>query len=323
MLETEQGPEAEGRLGNLQELLNAAADAAERGDTLAEFLDHAALVADSDALDEAAQISLLTMHNAKGLEWPAVYIAGLEEGLFPHSRSRDNDDALEEERRLCYVALTRAQKKLTLSWARMRRRYGGGAPEPTLPSRFLEEIPRELTERLDDNGRPDRVDLFVERREVRDTVKKSLFTGKTYNSVDNISQFFSERGMPAPQGFKRPSAGGSAPSPLPPSLPVAARPAAGGGKLLQMPLIPRESGPSQDSPQAGRPAAAPVAFGTARPIRAKKPFGAGSVVEHAKYGRGTVLRREGDGDDAKLTISFPKHGLKKLIEKFAGLKIES
>ena len=240
MLETEQGPEAEGRLGNLQELLNAAADAAERGDTLAEFLDHAALVADSDALDEAAQISLLTMHNAKGLEWPAVFIAGLEEGLFPHSRSRDNDDALEEERRLCYVALTRAQKKLTLSWARMRRRYGGGAPEPTLPSRFLEEIPRELTERLDDNGRPDRVDLFVERREVRDTVKKSLFTGKTYNSVDNISQFFSERGMPAPQGFQRPSAGGSAPSPIPPSLSVAAKPAAGGGKLLQMPLRIRQ-----------------------------------------------------------------------------------
>ena len=331
MLEADQGPEAEGRLGNLQELLNAAADSTERGDTLAEFLDHAALVADSDALDEKAQISLLTMHNAKGLEWPAVFIAGLEEGLFPHSRSRDNEEALEEERRLCYVALTRAQKKLTLSWARMRRRYGGGAPEATLPSRFLKEIPKELTERLDDNGSPDRVDLFVERREVRDTVKKNLFTGKTYNSVDNISQFFSERGMPGPQGFMRPTGAGAPPlsgakagaAPLAtPEVPAAR---ATGGKLLQMPLIPRESGPSQSAPPPQVAARPPVAFGGAArlPVRAKRPFGAGSVVDHPKYGRGTVLRREGDGDDAKLTISFPGHGLKKLIEKFAGLKIES
>ena len=348
VLETDQGPEAEGRLGNLQELLNAAADATERGDTLAEFLDHAALVADSDALDEKAQISLLTMHNAKGLEWPAVFIAGLEEGLFPHSRSRDNEEALEEERRLCYVALTRAQKKLTLSWARMRRRYGGGAPEPTLPSRFVDEIPKELTERLDDKGSPDRVDLFVERREVRDTVKKSLFTGKTYNSVDNISQFFSERGMPAPKGFMRPPAaggaqGGTRSAQAPPSVgagrpavaqvapPTGDRPPASssGGKLLQMPLIPRESQPSTAVEKSVKPppvpSAGPLTFGSPPPrvVGRMKKVVSGMVVEHPRYGRGTVVRREGDGDDAKLTISFPGHGLKKLIEKFAGLKIES
>ena len=313
MLEAEQGPEGEARLGNLQELLNAAADSVERSDTLADFLDHAALVADSDALDEKAQVSLLTMHNAKGLEWPAVFVAGLEEGLFPHSRSKDNEDALEEERRLCYVALTRAQKKLTLSWARMRRRYGGGAPEPTLPSRFLEEIPKHLTERLDDSGSPERVDLFVERREVRDTVKKNLFTGKTYNSVDNISQFFSERGMPAPRGISRTSGPpAAAPAPVPAQRPSAP---GSGGKLLQMPLIPREE---MDS---GRP---PVRAPEVRTVTVrKKPFGPGSVVEHRVYGRGTVLRREGDGEDAKLTINFPGHGLKKLVEKFAGLKIES
>lgn len=327
MLETEQGVEAEGRLGNLQELLNAAADSTERGDTIAEFLDHAALVADSDALDEKAQISLLTMHNAKGLEWPSVYIAGMEEGLFPHSRSRDNEEALEEERRLCYVALTRAQKRLTLTWARVRRRYGGGAPEPTLPSRFLEEIPRQLTERLDDNGRPDRVDLFVERREVRDTAKKNLFTGKTYNSVDNISQFFSERGMPAPQGFTRPgSAGGAQPQgpegPIGPT-PVPVQRPAQGGKVLQMPLIPGESMRQPLGVAPVRPAMAAVGGGPPKVVRAKKAFGAGSVVEHPRYGRGTVVRREGEGDDAKLTVSFPGHGLKKLIEKFAGLKIES
>jgi DNA helicase-2/ATP-dependent DNA helicase PcrA len=343
MLEVDKSPEAEGRLSNLQELLNAAADSAERGDTLGDFLDHAALVADSDALDEKAQISLLTMHNAKGLEWPTVFIAGMEEGLFPHSRSRDSDEALEEERRLCYVALTRAQKKLVLSWAQMRRRYGGGAPEPTIPSRFLEEIPKHLTERLDDKGERDRVDLFTERREVRDTVKKNLFTGKTYNSVDNISQFFSDRGMPPPRGLSggvgnRPAAGPPVPTPPPITRPAGQSGAAGGGgKLLQMPLIGREAGLDGPSPRQVHGPKVPLPDGRgsnrgplvsqSRPFGApppkKKPFGPGSVVEHPRYGRGTVLRREGDGDDAKLTVTFPGHGLKKLFEKFAGLKIES
>ena len=98
----------------------------ERGEGAADFLDHAALVADADALDEQAQVSLLTLHNAKGLEFPIVFLAGLEEGLFPHSRSLDSPALMEEERRLCYVGMTRAEKRLFLSWARSRRRFGGG-----------------------------------------------------------------------------------------------------------------------------------------------------------------------------------------------------
>ncbi len=89
MLEADDSPDAESRLENLDELMNAAAEAAERGEGIAEFLDHAALVSDADQLDERAQVSLLTLHNAKGLEFPVVFIAGLEEGLFPHSRSLD------------------------------------------------------------------------------------------------------------------------------------------------------------------------------------------------------------------------------------------
>ena len=103
MLEQDGTPESENRMGNVQELVNAAADAAERGESLTDFLDHAALVADADGLDEQAQVSLLTMHNAKGLEFPLVFIAGMEEGLFPHSRSNNSEAELEEERRLCYV----------------------------------------------------------------------------------------------------------------------------------------------------------------------------------------------------------------------------
>ncbi len=148
MLKADTSPEAESRIGNLEELLNAAAEAAERGETAAEFLDHAALVADSDALDEQAAVSLLTIHNAKGLEFPNVFLAGLEEGIFPHSRSLLSEAAMEEERRLCYVGMTRAEKRLYVTWARYRRRFGGGQPEVCLPSRFLNEVPPSLREKL-------------------------------------------------------------------------------------------------------------------------------------------------------------------------------
>ncbi|MDE3198869.1 MAG: UvrD-helicase domain-containing protein, partial [Acidobacteriota bacterium] len=103
MLEQENTEEANARIDNLNELMNAAAEAVERGETVAEFLDHAALVADSDGLDETSLVTLMTIHNAKGLEFPVVFMAGMEEGLFPHSRSLNSEGAMEEERRLCYV----------------------------------------------------------------------------------------------------------------------------------------------------------------------------------------------------------------------------
>ena len=329
MLKGDVSPEAESRLGNLEELVNAAAEASERGETPADFLDHAALVADSDALDEQAAVSLLTIHNAKGLEFPNVFLAGLEEGIFPHSRSLNTEAAMEEERRLCYVGMTRAEKRLYVTWARYRRRFGGGQPEVCLPSRFLNEIPPSLREKLSPYSQPhtDEVDLFSEQFDVRESVKRNLYTGRTYNSVENISQFFAERGMPPPSGLtRRPQEGAGKASDGKSARAAANVPSVeskSSGQSLQRPVAP-----AQDRSQ--RPAASPTVTPASRftpptkagAARATGKLGSGSVIRHPKYGRGTVLRREGDGEDAKLTISFPGHGLKKIVERYAGIKVD-
>lgn len=267
MLESDHDPESESRLANLAELVNAAVEATERGEGISDFLDHAALVADSDSLDVRAKVSLLTLHNAKGLEFPIVFLAGLEEGLFPHSRSLDSKAAMEEERRLCYVGMTRAEERLFLTNARYRRRYGGGQPEPSIPSRFLKEVPVALVQDLNPKK------TYPDSRQERAAPRPNPYTGKTYNSVENVQKFFAERGMPVPSAVK----------PNPVVKPVSTPPRAPAGK---------------------------------------KGLRTGATVRHPKYGIGTVLRREGEGDDAKLTVSFQGYGLKKLVEKFAGIQEE-
>ncbi|MDQ2712444.1 MAG: UvrD-helicase domain-containing protein [Acidobacteriota bacterium] len=328
MLKSDVSPEAESRLGNIEELVNAALEASERGESASDFLDHAALVADSDALDEQAVVSLLTIHNAKGLEFANVFLAGLEEGIFPHSRSLNTEAAMEEERRLCYVGMTRAEKRLYVTWARYRRRFGGGQPEACLPSRFLNEIPQSLREKLSPFSEPhtEEVDLFSEQHDVRESAKRNLYTGRTYNSVENIAQFFAERGMPPPSGFtRRPAAPTAASGPAPaapvstPTSKPAATPVPNGGRATQQPLMPA-SAASSYSPRVTPANSVP------RPARMAGPkaggIRSGSVIQHSKYGRGTVLRREGDGEDAKLTISFPGYGLKKIVEKYAGMIVD-
>ena len=99
-------------------------------------------LADTDDYDERSQITLMSLHAAKGLEFPLVFLSGLEEGLFPHSRTMLQPDDVEEERRLCYVGMTRAMDQLILTRAVYRRRYGTDLPEASVPSRFLEEVPR-------------------------------------------------------------------------------------------------------------------------------------------------------------------------------------
>ena len=105
-------------------------------------------MSDADSYSAEARVTLMTLHAAKGLEFPLVFLAGMEEGLFPHSRTFTDPTGLEEERRLCYVGMTRAMDTLVMTRARYRRRYGSDMPEASIPSRFLEEVPGRLVEDL-------------------------------------------------------------------------------------------------------------------------------------------------------------------------------
>jgi DNA helicase II / ATP-dependent DNA helicase PcrA len=279
-LEEEDTPEAYSRIENLRELVNAAMDSRDRGETLDQFLDHAALVSDADAYDERAQITLMTLHAAKGLEFPLVFLCGLEEGLFPHSRTFLQPDDIEEERRLCYVGMTRAMDTLILSRAVYRRRYGTDLPEASVPSRFLSEIPPQLVEELGTSrsaaaGRT-RVSVPHEQAHYayededqsanwaasgHGKTAPAAYSGRSYNSIENIAEFFASR-----------------------------------GKKFSVAKLPVEE------------------------PKGRKGFRPGQRVRHPKYGEGTVYQREGEGEEAKITVQFPRFGLKKLVEKYAQLE---
>ena len=145
-LRAERTIEAQGRLENLEELVGVAReyDATAEAPSVEEFLQQVALFSEQDALrDDEGVVTLMTLHNAKGLEFGIVFMIGCEDGVFPHSRAIEAGD-LEEERRLCYVGVTRAKRELYLTFARARTLYG--ARDWNLPSRFIDEIPDELTD---------------------------------------------------------------------------------------------------------------------------------------------------------------------------------
>jgi DNA helicase-2/ATP-dependent DNA helicase PcrA len=293
-LEAEASPESFSRIENLKELANAAHDAEERGETLAEFLDHAALASDTDQYDPEARVTLMTLHAAKGLEFPLVFLAGMEEGLFPHSRTLMNPEELEEERRLCYVGMTRAMNTLVLTRAHYRRRYGNDAPEGTVPSRFLEEVPPGLVENL--GGRSGAWSTpaysYGASRRAQGSNQFNDFEGRHYNYEDES------------QEAQAPARAAVAPK----------------GKAADMGSIDNIARFFGGKPIAGKPG------GFVRP-RMDIPAATGASglrkgqrVRHAKYGDGTILVREGDGENAKLTVMFNQHGMKKLVEKFANLQ---
>jgi DNA helicase-2/ATP-dependent DNA helicase PcrA len=286
-LKTENSDEAEARLENLQELVNAAVDYdKQEGEGLRDFIDHAALVSDTDQYKRDAPVTLMTMHAAKGLEFPLVFIVGLEDGLFPHSRSATDPAELEEERRLCYVAITRAERFLYVTHAMKRRVYGEEMASE--PSQFLNEMPLDLMEDLSRGNSWlafARSSATLENKHAAsalrgDARERTKFTGKTYDSVDSIAEFFRKRGQ----------------------------------------TLGSSDYKSQTDPTIKRRAASASNAGTSNSSSGSGDFTPGSHVRHPKYGRGLVLRREGTGDSAKLTVSFPGFGQKKLIEKYAGLE---
>jgi DNA helicase-2/ATP-dependent DNA helicase PcrA len=195
-LKAERTDEADARIENLQELVNAAVDYDELGAAgLGEFIDHSALVSDTDQYKRDVAVTLLTAHSAKGLEFPVVFIVGLEDGLFPHSRALKGTDQseLEEERRLCYVAITRAEKFLYVTHAMKRRVYGEEMASE--PSQFLNEMPLEMIDDLSlgkswlsfARGESGDQSLSDNRKE------RKQYTGKTYNSAESIAEFFKLR----------------------------------------------------------------------------------------------------------------------------------
>jgi DNA helicase-2/ATP-dependent DNA helicase PcrA len=300
-LEAEASPEAFSRIENLKELANAAHDAEVRGETLAEFLDHAALASDTDQFDPNARVTLMTLHAAKGLEFPLVFLAGLEEGLFPHSRTLMNPEELEEERRLCYVGMTRAMNTLILTRAHYRRRYGNDSPEMSVPSRFLEEVPSQLVENLGGRSPAWSVPAYGNGRGYgagRRQGQSSEYESRHYNYEDESQEAPKLSSSQKPPPRSKGQEGGEG------SIDNIARFFGGRG------VKPGSFGRT----------------GTSRPkMDIPQPTGAaglkkGQRVRHGKYGEGTVLMREGEGDDAKLTVLFPQHGMKKLMEKFANLQ---
>ena len=145
MLNQEQTKESENRFENLMEFIGVAMEFEKENadNTLADFLDSIALVSDVDKLDDSEEaVTLMTMHSAKGLEFEVVFLVGMEEGLFPSKRSIEEDDAVEEERRLCYVGITRAKKKLYITNTKKRTLYG--TTTFSMPSRFIDELPSEV-----------------------------------------------------------------------------------------------------------------------------------------------------------------------------------
>lgn len=292
MLRSENSDEAQARIENLEELVNAAVDYdKQEAEGLRDFIDHAALVSDTDKFDRNAAVTLMTVHAAKGLEFPIVFLVGLEDGIFPHSRSINDPSQLEEERRLAYVAITRAERVLYITHSLRRRVYGEELAAE--PSQFLNEMPLDLIQDLTpsknswlsfarssavQNAKQTAKILRGEENQIEKP--RSTYSGKTYNNSDAIAEFFKKKGVNAPPTIQKQTTA------------FDNLKAAGSDKS------------KTDSPKS----------------RIENGFVPGTHVRHAKYGKGLVLRREGTGDNVKLTVSFPGFGQKKLIEKFANLE---
>jgi DNA helicase-2/ATP-dependent DNA helicase PcrA len=310
--------DGEDRWANLLELRSVTTryDDLTPEDALDRLLEETALVADQDSYEGGADaVTMITLHAAKGLEFPIVFIAGLEEGVFPHSRALDDEKELEEERRLAYVGITRAKRRLYLSHAWRRATWGMG--QMSVPSRFLFEIPAALMEgpRLD--GGPDEADAGLE--------LDLVFGGRR---VSRLGTPIRAGGGAYRQGSGRPGAPPPGES-FQPTRDLAARReafAAGArsGSLArqQTPWDDEAADPDSDAEPAATPAAV-----RARPDRPVIPgerhYRDGDRVRHARWGDGIVVTSKLTRSDEEVTVAFrdPVVGRKTMLASLANLDI--
>ncbi len=326
-LEESDEEDAEARIENIEEFINKAIAYEESHDepTLSEFLEEVALVADIDGVSEDEnKVLLMTMHSAKGLEFPHVYIAGMEDGVFPSYMTITADDPaeIEEERRLAYVGITRAKKDLTLTCARARMLRG--ETQYNMVSRFLKEIPEELL----DHKLPS-----VKRREWEeapaDESRRSHFREKPFGG-----NFGSEFGSRESRGFGSRENGG-----------FGSREGAGfGGKSMSsvggLGAGIGSTRPANDPRLGARPKAIVAPRRTAEenrpfftkgagtlggvskgaPVTGKPDYEVSDRVKHIKYGEGTVLKMEEGTRDYQVTVDFDTAGTKVMYAAFAKLK---
>ena len=285
-------------------------------DALDRLLEETALVADQDSYEgDADAVTLITLHAAKGLEFPVVFIAGLEEGLFPHSRALDDEKELEEERRLAYVGITRAKRRLYLSHAWRRMTWGMG--QPTVPSRFLLEIPAELMVGPQLGGRDaDDLDLDL----VFGARRASRF-GTPLRGGGGGAAFRQGSGRPGAPAARR-------------HLPAVARPRRQTGGVRRRRAV-RDAAPrgpglgrrrriptwSPMRPWAGRPA--PAAKPKRPIIPGERQFRDGDRVRHGRWGDGIVVTSKLTRSDEEVTVAFrdPNVGRKQMLASLANLEI--
>jgi DNA helicase-2/ATP-dependent DNA helicase PcrA len=222
----------------------------------------------------------------------------MEEGLFPHSRTLTDPSGLEEERRLCYVGMTRAMDTLILSRARYRRRYGNDMPDAALPSRFLEEVPQQLLEDL--SGGRERATTWGGYAASYSTGSSSRSGGRFNDDGERYYSYEDEDQSAPAAGYSNKQSYGYA---------AGKQPRDAGSIDNIASFFSSRGGATAKRPKLSVPEAKGVVG-----------FKSGQRVRHPKYGDGVVFRREGDGDDAKITVQFTKFGVKKLVEKFAQLE---
>lgn len=296
-LEAEDTEEAKGRIENIQELLNKIIAYEANCDdipTLSGFLEEVALVADIDNLEESNDVVvLMTLHSAKGLEFPYVYLCGMEDGLFPSYMSINGDDPteVEEERRLCYVGITRAMKELSLSCARSR--MVRGETQFNKPSRFIREIPRHLL------------------KENISSKSRNAYAGKFSSSTFRPTQSSSYQ-----QGSMREATSNMTGGAFGHSRMERSRQANPNDLFANNPLISKGFSSTNASSMDVFDKPAP---GTHKPSTGIN-YAVGDTVKHIKFGTGVVTVLNPKGADYEVTVEFENSGVKKMLASFARLK---